>query len=137
MVRPLPQRKPGRRVRLASARPQDDARVPARRSEVGGGPRDDVPRPVSERRVRRHGEEDRRRSPLCRRMRRLAGRAGLLIVSALLTFALLTAPAAAEYRHRVVLLEPSGEQRYPELRARLRGELAAAGFDVVAVTPAP
>jgi len=70
-------------------------------------------------------------------MRRLAGRARLFLVSSFLTLALFTATASAQYRHRVVVLEPSGPGRYPELRARLRGELVAAGFDVVSVTAAP
>lgn len=46
---------------------------------------------------------------------------------------LVAPPAEAQYRHRVVLLEASSEPEGAELRARLRGELAAAGFDVVAV----
>jgi hypothetical protein len=53
---------------------------------------------------------------------------------ALLAFVAL--PAEAQYRHRVVVLEPANEPESAELRARLRGELAAAGFEVVAV-PSP
>jgi hypothetical protein len=70
-------------------------------------------------------------------VRRLAGQAWILVVSTLLAFALLAPPAAAESRHRVVVLEPPGTLRYPELRARLRGELLAAGFDVVSVAVTP
>lgn len=39
--------------------------------------------------------------------------------------------ARAEYRHRVVLLEPPAAESSVEVRARLRGELSAAGFDVI------
>lgn len=65
-----------------------------------------------------------------------ARRAFRLAMSTLLTLAVFSAPAAAEYRHRVVVLEPTGVPSYPELRARLRGELLAAGFDVVSVAVA-
>ena len=70
-------------------------------------------------------------------MSRHGARAWLLVMSCLLAVASLAAPAAAEYPHRVVLLEPTGTARYPELRARLRGELLAAGFAVVSVAVAP
>ncbi len=49
---------------------------------------------------------------------------------------LLSAAAAAEYRHRIVVLEPpTGEDADHELITRLRAELAAAGFEVI-VLPA-
>jgi hypothetical protein len=70
-------------------------------------------------------------------MRPLRERARLLVVTCFLALTTLTAPVAAEYRHRVVVLAPSGPERYPELRARLGGELMAAGFEVVPVTAAP
>jgi hypothetical protein len=41
--------------------------------------------------------------------------------------------ADAEYRHRVVLLDRGDATALVELRARLRGELEAAGFEVIAV----
>jgi hypothetical protein len=44
---------------------------------------------------------------------------------------LLSSFARAEYRHRVVLLEPPNAEGSLEVRARLRGELSAAGFDVI------
>jgi hypothetical protein len=44
---------------------------------------------------------------------------------------LLSPLARGEYRHRVVLLEPPNTESSVEVRARLRGELSAAGFDVV------
>jgi hypothetical protein len=46
------------------------------------------------------------------------------------------APAIAQHRHRVVVVEPESEDAAAEVRARLRGELRAAGFDVIAL-PAP
>jgi hypothetical protein len=46
------------------------------------------------------------------------------------------APAIAQHRHRVVVVEPEGEDAAAEVRARLRGELRAGGFDVIAL-PAP
>jgi hypothetical protein len=47
-------------------------------------------------------------------------------------FVLLSSPwARADYRHRVVLLEPPNAESSLEVRARLRGELSAAGFDVI------
>jgi hypothetical protein len=47
------------------------------------------------------------------------------------------ATALAEYRHRVVLLEqPNTDEASTEVLARLRGELTAAGFEVV-LLPAP
>lgn len=46
------------------------------------------------------------------------------------------APAFADYRHRVVVVEPASDDGASEVRARLRGELRAAGFDVIAL-PAP
>lgn len=49
---------------------------------------------------------------------------------------LASAPALAEYRHRVVVIEPASDDGAAEVRARLRGELRAAGFDVIAL-PAP
>jgi hypothetical protein len=52
--------------------------------------------------------------------------AGLLVL-------LLSPLARAEYRHRVVLLEPPNAESSLEVRARLRGELSAAGFDVIAL----
>jgi len=58
---------------------------------------------------------------------------GLLVAIVVIAF---TRAAAAEYRHRVVLIEPAGEDGSGELRARLRGELLAAGFDVIAL-PGP
>lgn len=45
-------------------------------------------------------------------------------------------PAFAEYRHRVVVVEAASDDGASEVRARLRGELRAAGFDVIAL-PAP
>lgn len=49
-----------------------------------------------------------------------------------LLFVLLSPLAArAQYRHRVVLLEPPAAESSVEVRARLRGELSAAGFDVI------
>jgi hypothetical protein len=45
-------------------------------------------------------------------------------------------PAFAQYRHRVVVIEPATDDGAGEVRARLRGELRAAGFDVIAL-PAP
>jgi hypothetical protein len=49
-----------------------------------------------------------------------------------LAFGLLAvAPARADNRHRVVLLEPAYPDRTLEIHARLRGELEAAGFEVV------
>lgn len=47
------------------------------------------------------------------------------------------APAHAQYRHRVVLLESAGDTATAEVQARVRGELAGAGFDVVALPIAP
>jgi hypothetical protein len=46
------------------------------------------------------------------------------------------APVVAQHRHRVVVVEPASEDAAAEVRARLRGELRAAGFDVIAL-PAP
>lgn len=48
-----------------------------------------------------------------------------------LLFVLLSPWARADYRHRVVLLEPPAAEGSVEVRARLRGELSAAGFDVI------
>lgn len=48
-----------------------------------------------------------------------------------LLFVLLSPLARADYRHRVVLLEPPAAESSVEVRARLRGELSAAGFEVV------
>jgi hypothetical protein len=48
-----------------------------------------------------------------------------------LLFLLSSAWARADYRHRVVLLEPPNADSSLEVRARLRGELSAAGFDVI------
>jgi hypothetical protein len=59
-----------------------------------------------------------------------------LVLSMLALLAFVAPPAKAQYRHRVVLLEPPSEPESAELRARLRGELAAAGFEVVAVPSA-
>jgi len=53
---------------------------------------------------------------------------------ALLAF--VASPAEAQYRHRVAVLDPPNEPESAELRARLRGELVAAGFEVV-VVPSP
>jgi len=57
-----------------------------------------------------------------------------LVATAMLL--LVATPAAAQSRHRVVLLDPADEPASAELRARLRGELAAAGFEVVVVASA-
>ncbi len=47
-------------------------------------------------------------------------------------FVFVTAGAAAEYRHRILLLERvSGDDRDREITTRVRAELGAAGFDVV------
>lgn len=45
-------------------------------------------------------------------------------------------PAAArdEHQHRVVVLEPAAPDEQVEMRARLRGELQAAGFEVIVLT---
>ncbi|HTQ06749.1 MAG TPA: hypothetical protein VMI54_22990 [Polyangiaceae bacterium] len=48
-----------------------------------------------------------------------------------------TSPLAAQYRHRVVLLETAGDAASGEVQARLRGELAGAGFEVVTLPLAP
>jgi len=42
-------------------------------------------------------------------------------------------PAGAQYRRRVVLLESAGDAASSEVQARVRGELAGAGFEVVAL----
>jgi hypothetical protein len=46
-------------------------------------------------------------------------------------------PARAQYRQRVVLLESAGDAASSEVQARVRGELAGAGFEVVALPLAP
>ena len=56
-------------------------------------------------------------------------KAGALVLG----FLLQAAPARAQYRHRVVLLETPGDAASAEVPARLHGELTAAGFDVVAL----
>jgi hypothetical protein len=69
----------------------------------------------------------------------LRGVARRVLASALAFGALLAGmrPCAADYRHRVVLFEPSAsESGSSEIHVRLRGELVAAGFDLV-VRPAP
>lgn len=48
-----------------------------------------------------------------------------------------TAPLGAQYRYRVVLLETAADTQSAEVEARLRGELAGAGFEVVALPVAP
>src|SRR5262245_17371868 len=54
-----------------------------------------------------------------------------------LLFVLTPVVALAEYRHRVVLLEqPNTDEASTEVLARLRGELTAAGFELV-LLPAP
>jgi hypothetical protein len=50
---------------------------------------------------------------------------------AALLLALSSPVVRAQYRHRVVLLEPPVAESTVEVRARLRGELSAAGFDVI------
>jgi hypothetical protein len=60
----------------------------------------------------------------------------VLAFSVLLALLAIVRPCAAGYRHRVVLFEPASDTRNPEIHARLRGELAAAGFDVV-LRPVP
>jgi hypothetical protein len=50
---------------------------------------------------------------------------------AALLLALSSPVVRAQYRHRVVLLEPPVGESTVEVRARLRGELSAAGFDVI------
>jgi len=67
---------------------------------------------------------------------RLPARALFLVLSMLLLLTFVAPSAEAQYRHRVVVLEPPSEPETAELRARLRGELVAAGFDVVAVPSA-
>jgi hypothetical protein len=62
-------------------------------------------------------------------MKRLSRLAGFVLAASVLT----GPHAAAEYRHRVVLLEPSDPAADVELRARLRGELEAGGFEVITV----
>ena len=53
-------------------------------------------------------------------------------LSLALAFGLTTAGAFAQYRHRVVLLEqPATDEASSEVLARVRGELTAAGFEVV------
>jgi len=74
----------------------------------------------------------RKRSP----SRRPPVRPLFLVLSMLALLAFVAPPAKAQYRHRVVLLEPPSEPESAELRARLRGELTAAGFEIVAV-PSP
>ncbi len=69
-------------------------------------------------------------------LRGAARRAFALVLGALVALLAVARPCAAEYRHRVVLFEPPSAGENPEIHARLRGELAAAGFDVV-VRPAP
>jgi hypothetical protein len=68
------------------------------------------------------------RRPLGRPPRRI-----LAFVLVALAALLLALPATAQSRHRVILLEPADEPVSAELRARLRGELVAAGFEVVIV----
>jgi hypothetical protein len=51
--------------------------------------------------------------------------------AALLFVTLSSLWARAAYRHRVVLLEPPAAESSVEVRARLRGELSAASFDVI------
>ncbi len=63
---------------------------------------------------------------------RAAARARRLLSLCLLAlFSLFSGAAVAQYRHRVVVLEPEDAANTVEVRARLRGELSAAGFDVV------
>lgn len=61
-----------------------------------------------------------------------------VLVALLASLVLVVPRAAAQYRYRVVVIEPNDEAESAELRARLRGELAAAGFEVVvAVSEGP
>ncbi len=56
------------------------------------------------------------------------------LVLAVASFLSLVSPARADYRHRVVLLEPAVENELAaEVLARVRGELDAAGFELYVV----
>jgi len=59
-----------------------------------------------------------------------------VMFGAQLLFVLSSPWARAEYRHRVVLLEPPVAESSVEVRARIRGELSAAGFEVITL-PVP
>lgn len=61
----------------------------------------------------------------------LGGAAWKLGVAVVLALSLVATSAAAEYRHRVVLLESPESGGSVELYARLSGELTAAGFEVI------
>jgi hypothetical protein len=58
-------------------------------------------------------------------------------MAAHLSLALVGRDARAEYRHRVVVLEPPNAEATLEVRARLRGELSAAGFNVTTLPVPP
>lgn len=54
-----------------------------------------------------------------------------VLLRLVMLFGLASTAALADDRHRVIVLEPSQADATGEVRARLRGELEAAGFDVV------
>src|SRR5882672_10394569 len=78
------------------------------------------------------GQKVRLRSRVVLNFMREAGRA--LLCSAFLCIGLVTGSAAAELTHRVVLLNPLAPDEITlEAITRIRGELNAAGFDVIPV----